>query len=345
MPKSSILMSITLCFFSLAARGEDWISYGVQDDPGAGKHVVLLAGDEEYRSEEGLPMLAKILSQRHGFKCSVLFSVDGDGTIHPNVQTSLSGAQQLDSADAIVMALRFRNWPDETMKHFVDAYQRGIPIIGLRTSTHAFSYPDDRETSYREYNSFGERVLGEKWVSHWGRHKREATLGVFEPSAENEPILSGVANIFGDTDVYEAYPPQDAKILVRGRVLTGMNPDDPPADYTKRRNTDRQSQGVNDPMMPVAWTRLHTNESGKTNRVFCTTMGSATDLKSEGLRRLIVNAVYWGLEMDIPQRADVRFIDDYHPTMYGFDGYRRGIRPEDHALGKVLPAGDGSGSD
>ncbi|MFN9944299.1 MAG: hypothetical protein ACK56I_33000, partial [bacterium] len=34
----------------------------------AGKHVVLLSGDEEYRSEEAMPMLGKILSQRHGFK-------------------------------------------------------------------------------------------------------------------------------------------------------------------------------------------------------------------------------------------------------------------------------------
>jgi hypothetical protein len=93
---------------------------GGGDGPGKGKHVVFLAGDEEYRSEEGLPMLAKILSRRHGFKCTVLFPLDEDGTINPDNNKSLAGAEAIDSADAIVMLLRFRAWPDEQMKHFVD---------------------------------------------------------------------------------------------------------------------------------------------------------------------------------------------------------------------------------
>ena len=40
----------------------------------------------------------------------------------------------LDSADAIIMLIRFRHWPDEAMKHFHDAVQRGVPIVGLRTA-------------------------------------------------------------------------------------------------------------------------------------------------------------------------------------------------------------------
>src|SRR5438093_1547344 len=104
------------------------------------KHVVLLSGDEEYRSEESLPMLAKILSQRHGFKCTVLFALDPDGTINPENSKSLPGAEALDSADGVVMLLRYRAWPDAQMKHFVDAYRRGVPIVALRTSTHAFKF-------------------------------------------------------------------------------------------------------------------------------------------------------------------------------------------------------------
>jgi glucose/arabinose dehydrogenase/azurin len=181
--------------------------------------------------------------------------------------------------------------------------------------------------------------MGEEWVSHWGVHKKEATRGVIEPSAKNDPILRGVADIFGDTDVYEAYPPADAKILVRGQVLKGMKPIDAPADYKKKRATDKQEQGVNDPMMPVVWTRFYKNEKGKENRIFTTTMGSATDLQSEGMRRLVVNAVYWGVGLEVPRKADVAFVDEFKPTMYGFGGYRRGIKPADHAIGKVLPQG------
>src|SRR5678816_2213753 len=121
-------------------QAEDWIVYEPKPGPGAGKHIVFLTGDEEYRSEEGLPMLAKILAVRHGFKCTVLFSIDKEGNIAPEVLTNAPGTEALDSADAIVMLLRFRAWPDQQMKHFVEAYRRGVPIIALRTSTHAVSY-------------------------------------------------------------------------------------------------------------------------------------------------------------------------------------------------------------
>src|SRR5690606_26998696 len=113
---------------------------------------------------------------------------------------------------------------------------------------------------YRDFAKFGKNVIGEDWVAHWGRHNYEATRGVIEPGAENEPLLRGVADIFGPTDVYEVYPPADARILLRGQVLEGMNPDDPPADKRRKRRTDGVEQHVNDPMMPIAWTRLYRNE-------------------------------------------------------------------------------------
>jgi oligogalacturonide lyase len=323
------------CLVTTAVRGQDSVTYEGKGGPGKGKQVVFLAGDEEYRSEEGLPMLAKILSRRHGFQCTVLFSLAPDGTIDPNNKAGLSDPRALDSADAIVMLLRYRSYPDDTMKHFVDAYRRGVPIIGLRTSTHAFRAAGKSE--YRSFANFGKNVLGEQWVNHWGRHKQEATRGVIEPAAKDDPILRGVTDIFGDTDVYEAYPPPDVKILVRGQVLQGMKPADPPADYRKKRQSDRQEQGINDPMMPVAWTRLHKNEAGKTNRVFCTTMGSSTDLQSEGLRRLIVNAVYWGLDLEVPKKADVTYVDEFKPSMYGNNGFRRGVKPADLAIQKTEP--------
>jgi type 1 glutamine amidotransferase len=332
--RAKIAGTLAGALLAITAWGADeTIVYPGKAGPGQGKHVVFLSGDEEYRSEEGLPMLAKILSQRHGFKCTVLFALEQDGTINPDAKASAPGVEALDSADAVVMLLRYRAWPDAQMKHFVEAYRRGVPIIGLRTSTHAFN---GLTGEYKEFNHFGKRVLGEHWVSHWGNHKREATRGVIEASAKEDPILRGVSDIFGDSDVYEAYPPADAKILVRGQVLKGMKPSDGPAEYRKKRASDKQEQPVNEPMMPVVWTRLHKNEAGKENKVLCTTLGAATDLQSEGLRRIVVNGVYWGLGLEVPARADVSYVDDFKPTMYGFGGYRRGLTPADHALGRVL---------
>src|SRR5688572_6724518 len=215
------------------------ITYEAKPGPGKGRHLVFLTGDEEYRSEEGLPMLAKILSQRHGFKCTVLFALDPDGTINPDNNTSIGDAAALDTADGIVMALRFRQWPDAAMKQFAAAVARGVPIIALRTSTHAFRFPDNSPTSYKEFNNFGREVLGENWVSHWGANRRGATRGVIEPGAENDPVLRGVTDLFGDSGIYETHPVEDSSILARGQVLKGMSPTDAPdLEQRKKRKKD-----------------------------------------------------------------------------------------------------------
>jgi hypothetical protein len=327
---------IAVAAFSLAAvHAEDWVEYKGKAGPGQGKHIVFLAGDEEYRSEEALPQLAKILSQRHGFKCTVLFSVDTNGVIDPNAGGSLTHPAALDSADAIVMSLRFRHWPDETMEKFEAVLHRGVPIIGLRTSTHAFNgFPKGsrwEKWNYGNKGGFGKQFLGETWVNHWGNHKKEATRGVFDPAYKSHPVLRGVEDIFGDTDVYEAAPPADATILVRGQVLKGMKPTDEPADY-KKKTAGKVEQGVNDPMMPVVWVREVTTSANKSNRILCTTMGSATDLQSEGLRRLVVNGLYWGLGMEVLAKANVEIVGEFKPTMYGFGGFKKDTKPSDYEL-------------
>lgn len=329
------------------ALADNYVTYEAKDGPGKGKHIVLLAGDEEYRSEEAMPMLGKLLSQRHGFKCTVLFSVDDDGTINPNNGASLSHPESLDSADAIIMLIRFRHWSNEAMKHFRNAVNRGVPIIGLRTATHAFSLPKDSPDIDWTWNNkeggFGRIVLGETWVSHWGKHRAEATKGIIEASAANHPILRGVSDVFGTTDVYEAHPPADATILVRGQVLKGMTPDSGAADYKKKNKADTE-QGVNDPMMPIVWAREVKTPNGGTNKVLCSTIGAASDLTSEDLRRLLVNGVYWGLGLEVPAKADVTPVGEFKPTMYGtkdstdlsdpygFRGFKKGVKPGDHAL-------------
>jgi hypothetical protein len=213
--------------------------------------------------------------------------------------------------------------------------------VALRTSTHAFNgFPAGsrwESWNYDRNGGFGKRVLGETWLTHWGRHKVEATRGQVEPTQKAHPVLRGVTGLFGDTDVYEAYPPADATILVRGLVLKDLTPTAVPADYRKARSTDKQEQGVNDPPMPVVWTRTNRNDSGTTNRILTTTMGSATDLEDEGVRRLVVNSVYWGLGLEVPAKADVTYVDEYRPSFYGFDGFRKGLHASDFEIGKRVP--------
>lgn len=311
------------------------VVYEGRSGPGVGKHIVFLTGDEEYRSEESLVQMAQILAVRHGFKCTVLFSLDPkDGTINPNASHSLGGAEALDSADAIFMMLRFREWPDATMKHFADTYLAGKPIIALRTSTHAFSYPGNSTSPFRKYSfnskawegGFGRQVLGETWVSHLGKNHQEATRGFIEESERDDPVLRGVGVIFADTGAYVANPQPDSKILVRGQVLAGMSPDSPP-----------EATGKNQPEQPVAWRRIHCNEAGQTNKVFCTTMGSAADVRDENLRRLLVNSVYWGLDLEVPARANVALVGDYQPNRSDPNQFRTGVKPKDLVLPTTTP--------
>ncbi len=294
-----------------------------------GKRIVLVSGDDEYRSEEGLPQLARILSVRHGFNCTVLYSIDpADGTIKPDLHNNIPGLEALETADLMVMLIRFRDLPDAQMKHIVDYVESGRPIIGLRTATHAFDLKSSPTFARYTWNSkawdggFGRQVLGETWIDHHGRHKEQSTRGIIAPGAQDHPILHGIRNgeIWGPTDVYAVRLPLpgDSHPLVLGQVVDGMHPDDPPAPGKP-----------NDPMMPVAWTKTYTGTRGSAARIFTTTMGASQDLLNEGLRRMLVNACFWamGMEKQIPARANVDLVGEYNPSPFGFGSYRKGLKP------------------
>lgn len=317
-----------LTLISSYAAAKDWSEFVGKTGPGNGKHIVLLSGDEEYRSEEAMPMLAKILSQRHGFKCTVLYAINPtNSTIDPIVLNNIPGIEALDSADLCVINLRFRELPDAQMSHFVKYVDSGKPIIGLRTSTHAFSYEKNKQSPYAKYDwrnkqwagGFGQQVLGETWVNHHGDHGKQSTRGIINSDLKQHPILRGVSDVWGPTDVYGViHLPKDAQVLLWGQVLTGMKPSDPSLDGAK-----------NNPMMPLAWIRNYAGENGKTSKVFTTTMGAAVDFESEGLRRLIVNACYWATGLEVPTKTDVAFVGDFKPTWFGFGKYQKGLTPAD----------------
>jgi hypothetical protein len=140
----SVALMTGLSLMSLAsahAEKVQWVTYKGQDGPGQGKHIVFISGDEEYRSEEAFPMLGKMLAERHGFTCTVLFSQNPETTeINPDNQTNIPGMSHLEQADLVILGLRFRELPDEDMKYFDDYFKAGKPFISLRTSTHAFNY-------------------------------------------------------------------------------------------------------------------------------------------------------------------------------------------------------------
>lgn len=318
-------MSLVGLFNTGSVNAAELVYQGT-DGPGKGKHIVFLAGDHEYRSEETLPALARILAKHHGFKCTVLFNIDqASGEIVAG-NSNMPGLGALKTADLAVVFLRFQDFPAEQMKHFDDYIQRGGPVVGLRTATHGFKMKADRPYSKYSFDSkskdfelgFGHQILGQTWVGHYGKNHVQSTKITIIDGKESNPILRGVKDIWVQAGGYVGKP-IDGEILTIAQPLNGMTPDSP-ADESK-------------PPMPSEWTRSYTSSTGKTARVFTSLYGTPEDILNDGYRRMLVNGCFWalGLEEAIRPDANIAFLGPFKPNTYGNGSHARGIKPEAYA--------------
>jgi hypothetical protein len=334
MLKSACLMLFAIpllaCLTESTSLSEDpGVVYEGTSGPGKGKHVVFIASDHEYRGEETCPAIARILAYRYGFKCTVLFGLDNEGYVKPG-SSNIPGMEALDNADMMFLFLRFVAPNDASMKPFIDYLGRGGPVIGLRTTTHAFNGLKGDNSKYN-YNSpndtyhlgFGRQVLGETWrppnAGHYGRNHKFSTRMIPVPGQAKHPVLKGVKKMHAMAGAYSADPLPNSIVLATNQVLQTMKPDAEPLE--------------NKPPKPAIWVRTYKSTSGKEGRVFTTTQGASEDILSEGVRRCIINGVFWcmGLEKDIKPGMDVAFVGPYHPTTFSFGGGRKKVKPADIA--------------
>ncbi|QDV07208.1 Trehalose utilization [Planctomycetes bacterium Poly30] len=304
-----------------------WLTYSAKDATEASPHVVFLAGDQEYRSEECMPMLARLFAEKHGMHTTVVFQQDEQGRVEPNakikwddkaVEHDIPGLEYLRSADAVVFYTRLLSLPEAQLASIYGYLDSGKPILVVRTGNHGFIDWDYQVDGKRQ--RFGEDVAGGAFRGHHGRWSQDSTRATPVPANADHPVLRGVDDVWGPTDVYRTYPegeslPRDCTALLMGQPLMSRNPTDAP-------NTDLEP-------LPVAWTKLWTGASGQTSRVFNTTMGSARDFQCEDMRRLLLNAVLWGLgrEDEIQPDLDVDIVGTYEPRKSGFDYEALDVRP------------------
>ena len=273
----------------------------------------------------------KILSQRHGFDCTVLFGVNDEGLVDPTMpvhpkkgeedkfkQHNIPGLEHLAKADLLIFVTRLLTLPDDQLKHITDYFDSGKPIIGLRTANHGFRSQLPYEIDGKRVN-IGQ-ILGGAFMKHHGNWHQDSTRGDVIPEMKDHPILTGVKDIWGLSDVYRTFKegtglPEGCTALVMGQPLIGR-------EYGGKDNPKKEP-------LPVVWFKGWETTSGKTARVLQSTMGSGKDLESADLRRLIVNAAYWSLEMEEKISADssVEYTSEYKPLVSGFNYEKLGVVP------------------
>jgi type 1 glutamine amidotransferase len=275
--KKLIHISLTVVFILLASIP----SFSGKPDPIKAKKplVVFVCGDHEYSGESTLPLLAAVLEKEYGFRTKVLKSFPDQ-----NAERDIPGLDILAEADLAVFFLRWRLLPADQVAHIEAYLQSGKPIMGFRTSTHAFNYP--KIDPLVAYNGFAERAFGAPpgWGgpsqhTHYG-HNASTDATVIAEKAKH-PILTGVDPTFHVRSwlyrVLPDYPAKGTEWLVMGKAV---NPDKKAEDQ------------------PIAWTW----ENQYKGRVFFTTMGHPEDFSVESFQRLVVNAIHWELGLKVPQK-------------------------------------------
>lgn len=311
-----------------SATGADRVVYEGDSGPGKGKHILFIASDHEYRGEETCPAIARIMAKRYGFKCTVLFGQTEDGYIKPG-SSLIPGIEAIDNADMLFVFMRYLHPDDAWMEKFEGYLKQGGPILGLRTTTHAFNGLQGKY-AYHNCNcddedfvgGFGRQILGETWnpklgAGHYGRNHKFATAMHVVPEQESHPVMRGVKEMHAMAGAYSARPMPNSTILATNRVLESMEVGAKPLDGKEPQ--------------PAAWVRNYSFKGGKEGRAFCSTQGASEDILSEGVRRMIVNATLWCMKMEdhIKADADVSLVGPYNPTTFSFKPSITDAKPGD----------------
>lgn len=317
------LTLLTALVFSSQVSAQ--LVYEGGEGPGKGKHIVFLASDHEYRSEEACPALARILSKHHGFRCTVVFGLDAQGNIEAG-SSNIPGIEALKDADLFFVFARFLHPSVQQMQPIIDYLERGGPVLGLRTSSHAFQIKGNSPIAKYSYDSkvagyekgFGHQVLGNTWIGHYGENHKQATRIQLVDAQKDHPILRGVKDgAYVYAGAYEAIAGEDFTVIANSQPMVSM---DPKAELDATR-----------PPMPCTWTREYTSPSGKKGRVFHSTQGASQDMLDDNYRRMVINGVFWTLSMEKQIKPDlaIDFVGPYQPTNFSFNGCAKNVKPAD----------------
>ncbi len=316
--------------------GHQWLEFPAAAGtlPEQVKRVVLVAGEEECRSEESLPVLAACLSRQFGWECRVLlFQNKETGHVDPNEPGYVPNFAALKQANLIILSLRHRELEDKDAAVLNEYLARGAPVLALRHSLAAFSFDakPNRAHAYLDWQSeaaeweggFGARVLGAHWLDNWARRGQATRLLPNILEGKKHPLVESLPETVLTSHVIQPKLHATAEILWRGQVLASLAENAAPVD------SPRKSQRMNDPMLPVAWTFPYQIPKGKPGRSVTTTMGAAPDFLKPEFRQFLVNAASWLLGVPTQPLGADSWPQAWKPSPTGFMQFRKKTFPKD----------------
>lgn len=235
------------------------------------KHLVILIGEKEYRTDETLPPFAlKQLSR--DFRISIVHA-------SPKNRDLMPGLEVLDDADVCLVSVRRRALPQADLKRIREYVASGRPLVGIRTSSHAFALRNaEPPKGHATWPQFDADVWGGHYTGHHPGGGPKTQVRVAE-GAVDHPILSGLdlTGFAGSGTLYQTRPLADSTTALLMGSIPGQ------------------------PSEPIAWTNRHSGGG----RAFYTSLGHIQDFQSPAFQQLLRNAVYWAAGTKVPAAAAV----------------------------------------
>lgn len=242
------------------------------------RRIVMVIGENEYRTEETLPEFARSELEGRGLKVSYVMASpkEGDGNFRD--------LERIRDADLVLVSVRRRAPPRALLDLLREHLDAGKPLVGIRTASHAFAPREAVAEGFSAWTEFDGEVLGATYADHYNNKPPQAPHTLVESIAtqRTHPVLTGVP----------AGPFPVTSHLYRYRNLA---PTITPLLQGLVEGRDERE--------PVAWV----NTAGG-RRIFYTSMGNPDDFRLPAFRRLLLNGLLWCLQEPLPPADALRLL-------------------------------------